>query len=142
MGPDPSRIPEALKQLRETGAVTKYLWIQSHVEPNDQAFRKAFNAFYRVRQRPPSWYEAFYAGFEAWKHNRQELTFSAVLADVQHRTQRFEASFSSKLVSVLDPHSPVWDSKLLEYWALKRPRTGAPIDSVPLSRSTKRCAIG
>lgn len=126
---NPDDVARALKHLRDGNYVTKYLRIQRlacqqiSIAENKE-FQKAFNGFYKVRQRPESWYSAFYESFEEWKYKRQMISFSAVLADLKHRTKQFEPSFSSKLVAVLDPQAPVWDTELLARWNLKAPWHG------------------
>jgi hypothetical protein len=91
--------------------VTKYLWIRTEV--SERTSRKIWRFKGRstgttpVRHISRAWREAFYAGFELWKHKRDSATFPAVLGDMKQRTSNFEASFCSKVVAVLDPTAPV-----------------------------------
>jgi len=123
--PDPERVTQALRRLREKGAVTKYLRLQSQVRETNVArdfdFQRSFNGYYKVRYRSQEWRRTFYEIFEASKAGSPGVGFRAVLANLHRRTTNYEASFSSKLVASLDPSAPVWDSRLMAYWGLRAP---------------------
>ncbi len=101
----------------------QYLWLQSRVAETsdfdqDAEFRRRYNRFYRVRYAP-AWQETFY-GLMA-RAKREELQFHAIL-DVLHKaTNRYAASFASKLVATVDPSKPVIDAFVLKNVGLRLP---------------------
>ena len=74
-------------------------------------FRRTFNGYYGVR-RNEAWRALFYREFEAAKQlaTAPATIFAQVLAEIEKRTGRVEASFTSKLVATLHPQSAVLDS--------------------------------
>lgn len=76
-------------------------------------FQRRFNAFYRVRQRPKTWYEAFYDIFR--KCYKSPMSFKEVLTEMFERTKRLEPSFCSKLIATLNPDMPIWDKYVLQW---------------------------
>ncbi len=87
-------------------------------------FQRKYNAFYRVRQRSPEWYAAYYGILERGKSAR--ASFASVLDEMRALTGRYEPSFCSKLVSTLDPHAPVWDTWVLKNTGHKAPAYASP----------------
>jgi len=85
----------------------------------DKDFQRRFNGFYRIRQRPPEWYERYYWYMQSQKG--QTPTFSDVLRYLHSTLGRYEPSFSSKLVATLNVNAPVWDSFVLGYALIKAP---------------------
>ena len=75
-------------------------------------FQKKFNTFYRVR-RNEEWRKKFYDFFEKNKNNKS-LTFNEILTYLFNKTGNIEASFSSKLLSSINPNMPIWDQYVLE----------------------------
>ena len=86
----------------------------------DAEFQKIFNGFYRMRQRPASFYAAFYAYLEQNKHN-QELTFEDIVTYLYQKTGSIHASFSSKLLATVNPDMPIWDKFVLQNLGLHTP---------------------
>ncbi len=84
----------------------------SNVQINEE-FQRIFNGFYRIRQRKKEFYGALYDYLEHNKNNK-EISFEQTLAFFYQKFQRFEPSFSSKIVATINPNFPVWDSKVLE----------------------------
>ena len=74
-------------------------------------FRKDFNAYYRVRQRKPEWYDAYYKLMENQK--RDNLSFEQLLRQLANFGS-IEVSFSSKLLSTADVNRPIWDQYVLK----------------------------
>src|SRR6186997_1843833 len=88
-----------------SGGLRQYEWLQSRVAEQDNfeqdpEFRRRFNRFYRVR-RGREWQDTFYGLMGRGKGER--LEFRAVLDALHEATNRYEASFASKLVATLDP---------------------------------------
>lgn len=103
----------------------RYLWLQEHRDEcdirNDPVYRKRFNRFYRVR-RGRAWQDKFYDLLESKKG--QVVSFAQVLNALHQVTDRYEASFASKLVATLRPEMPVIDSVVLRNLGLAVPRYG------------------
>ena len=90
----------------------------SNVYTNEE-FQRIFNGFYRIRQRSKEFYTALY---EYLEHNKNtEISFEQTLAFFHQKFQRFEPSFSSKIVATINPNFPVWDSEVLARLNLKTP---------------------
>jgi len=85
-------------------------------------FQRKFNHFYRVR-RGATWQGHFYNLLEQKK--RQRITFSEILETLHKTTNRYEASFASKLAATIDPTFPVIDSIVLRNLKLKLPPSRA-----------------
>lgn len=85
----------------------------------DRAFQRQFNFFYRIRQRPESWYSEYYRLME----NRKSVPmhFEEVLVHLFNVLGRYEPSFSSKLAATLDPNEPVWDKYVIQNTGQKAP---------------------
>lgn len=90
----------------------------------DRDFQRRFNGFYRVRQRPPEWYAAYYAFMERRKANPPR--FEEVLDHLHATLGRYEPSFSSKLAATLDPSEPVWDKYVVRHTGQKAPCYSSP----------------
>ena len=89
----------------------------------DRDFQKRFNHFYRMRQRTPEFYNAFYTKLQASKEGCCP-TFAEVLDYFWERLHRVEPSFSSKLVATINSELPVWDKQVLNNLKLKAPLYG------------------
>lgn len=104
--------------------IQKYNWIMTRVRESDVSsdpfFQKTFNGFYRIRQRPASFYQCFYQYLEENKNNRQ-LTFENVVSHFYQETSVIYASFSSKLLATVNPNMPVWDKFVLQNLGLRAP---------------------
>jgi len=113
-------IDEALSRIAD--GLRQYIWIQSSFRQcdvsTDLVFQTAFNGFYRIR-RNADWREQFYTLFETAKASG--ITFDQAFRELLQRTERYEASFASKLVATLDPTKPVVDKFVLGNFGLKPP---------------------
>lgn len=123
------QIDSSLKKVN-TG-LGKYLDIQKRLNEltgkplkDDAKFRKSFNGFYRIRQKPAAWYNAFYELLD--ESRSQSINFSTVLRSLHKATNRYEASFASKLLATLNPQMPVIDSIVLKNLNTKLPYQSDP----------------
>lgn len=82
----------------------------------DAEYQKDFNRYFRVR-RNSEWQRIFYEELERLKSVGAE--FEPVLNYLYEETGLVEASFTSKLVAVIDPTKPILDSKVLAYLGLR-----------------------
>jgi hypothetical protein len=85
----------------------------------DKCFQKAFNGFYRIRQRSNSFYRALYGYLE--KNKNKKTSFEQTLVFFYRKFKRFEPSFSSKIVATINPNFPVWDSVVINKLRIKVP---------------------
>ena len=104
--------------------IEKYNWLMNRVHEVDVSadaeFQRAFNGFYRMRQRPAGFYECYYAYLEQNKNNRA-LTFADVVTHLYQETGSIHASFSSKLLATVNPDMPIWDKFVLQNLGLRAP---------------------
>lgn len=119
------QIDAALPNVEQ--GLTQYLWLQGetveqHNFYQDIEFRRRYNYFYRVR-RGTDWQDAFYRLMERAK--RDELKFGVVLDLLHQATNRYEASFASKLIATINPSMPVIDSIVLKNLGLRLPHSTA-----------------
>jgi hypothetical protein len=115
-----AQIDTAVPRLN-TG-LNQYLWIQTNRHTTDirsnLLFRRRFNHFYRVR-RGLEWQDHFFDLLESKK--TKQTQFFEVLDALHKATNRYEASFASKLLATIDPSMPVIDSIVLRNLNLKLP---------------------
>ena len=106
--------------------LNKYLWLQANRDASDLRlnllYRRRFNHFYKVR-RGKEWQDHFYGLLEAKKGKR--ASFSEVFDALQQATDRYEASFASKLLATIDPSMPVIDSIVLHNLNLRLPTSNS-----------------
>jgi len=123
---NPNQVEESIKRAKP--GITQYLNImrlfsQTNVA-RDQNFQTKYKAFYRVRQRPEEWYKTYFNYMENLKGHK--VNFSEVLRYFKERLNRYEPSFSSKLVATHDPTRPVWDKYVLKNIGLVAPSYNSP----------------
>jgi hypothetical protein len=123
------QIDTSLENAKE--GLVKYLAIQKRLNDlagkplkNNSDFRKSFNGFYRIRQKPAVWYDAFYELLD--ESRSQPVDFPTTLRSLYEATDRYEASFASKLVATLNPHMPVIDSIVLKNLNTRLPYQNDP----------------
>ena len=119
------------KMLKKSFGIDRYTFIIKElskrdisIDPNYQRF---FNAFYVVR-RDRKWRKIYYDYFESQKNNKN-LTFENVIRYLYEKTGQVEASFSSKLLSTVNPNMPIWDAYVLKNLGLKM-KMGKPQDRI------------
>ena len=114
----------AIPKVKE--GLKKYYLIQEKFNnvniQKDFIFQKKFNGFYKVR-RDAKWRESFYDIFEN-SINTACTDFKTVLEQIHERTNRVEASFTSKLIATINPNLPVLDKFVLDNTNLKLPYSG------------------
>ena len=102
-------------------ALDKYKYIKENLYKcdvsKDPVFQKKFNSFYRVR-RDEKWRKKFYNYFEKNKNNTN-IGFETILKDLLLETGNIEASFSSKMLSLINNDMPIWDQYVLKNMGLE-----------------------
>lgn len=118
---DEAAIRSAIRKADK--GIAQYLWLMRSLRAVDvstnREFQRRYNSFYRVRQRSPEWYAAYYDLLETRKN--AGIGFDELLDTLWQRLGRYEPSFSSKLVASIDPTTPVWDRFVLLNTGLSAP---------------------
>ena len=86
---------------------------------SSRKFTKCFNGFYRVR-RNKEWQKVYYDYFNKNRNNKN-ITFDEILDYMYNNTEdnMIEASFSSKMLSTINPNMPIWDQYVLKNLNIK-----------------------
>ena len=110
---------EAIAKLkkREKDIRTYFEIMQMAEHPDDPAFQKKYDAFYRVR-RNEAWRSEYFKLMTDFR-KRSNPTFGEILLRLQQKTGQVEASFSSKMLATLDADMPIWDSNVIRVLDLK-----------------------
>lgn len=74
----------------------------------DSDFQTAFNGFYRMGRRTEAYYSDYYTYLQ--NHKISGTSFGDILGFLYQQHGRLEMSFSSKMVAMIDPTFPIWDS--------------------------------
>ena len=92
--------------------IEKYLVLRKMLfETNvakDRVFQKAYNGFFRMGRRTEEYYQDYYCYLE--QHKTSGASFAEVLKFLYEKHGRLEMSFASKIVAMIDPEYPIWDS--------------------------------
>ena len=75
-------------------------------------FRKAFNGFYRVRQKSAAWYDKYYGLME--EQRSANRSFRELLFCLEKISGTIDVSFASKMLAAIDPMLPIWDKYVLQ----------------------------
>jgi len=117
--------------LKKSFGIDKYSLIIKDLSKRDISkdlnYQRVFNAFYVVR-RNNKWRKIYYEYFESQKKNKI-LSFEMILRYLYEKTGQVEASFSSKLLSTVNPNMPIWDAYVLKNLGLKM-KLGKPQDKI------------
>lgn len=71
-------------------------------------FKRTFNGFFRMRQRTEAYYTDYYLYLQ--QHKTAGISFDDALTYFYKKHGRLEMSFISKMVAIIDPTYPIWDS--------------------------------
>jgi hypothetical protein len=106
--------------------VDKYKWIMEFIEKakknnidltKEEEFRKKFNGFYRIRQKPEKFYNKYYLLLNT--NLKSPPAFINILEQLYTIEKRLENSFSSKLLHTINPNLPIWDKIVMNGLKLK-----------------------
>lgn len=75
-------------------------------------FRKAFNGFYKVRQKSAAWYDKYYGLME--EQRSANRSFRELLICLEKINGTIDVSFASKMLASVDPLLPIWDKYVLQ----------------------------
>lgn len=92
--------------------IKKYQYLRQQLFVTDvstnQDFQKAFNGFFRMGRRTQSYYKDYYCYLQ--QHKVTGVSFADAITYLYQRYGRLEMSFVSKMVALVDPTFPIWDS--------------------------------
>ena len=126
-------LPEIVisKMLKKSFGIDRYTFIIKELSKRnilkDINYQQVFNSFYVVR-RNSKWQKIYYEYFESQKNNKN-LTFEMVIQYLYEKTGQVEASFSTKLLSTVNPNMPIWDAFVLKNLGIKM-KAGKPQDRI------------
>lgn len=124
-------VKEVIKNilLKRVSDIEKYVFTIKKIHNinvvQDKLYQKTFNGFYRIRQRSAEWYKNYYDIFE--KAKTSSYSFEDIITALYKRTDRVEASFTSKMVATLNPNMPIWDKFVLQNLNMKLEGTSKQI---------------
>lgn len=102
--------------LETAFSLEDYVEIISAIKQDDfiatPEFRKKFNGFYRVRQKPAVWYDKYYALMEEQKSANKE--FRDLLMRLEPVCGTIDVSYVSKMMAAVNPSLPIWDRYVLQ----------------------------
>lgn len=114
--------------IKKSFGIEKYAYIVSEIQnrdiSKDLSYQRTYNAFYVVR-RDAKWRKIYFDYFEKQK-NKRKLSFDEVIKYFYKYTGKVEPSFSSKLLSTINPQMPIWDLFVLKNLGLKT-KEGKPL---------------
>ena len=84
----------------------------------DVEFQRRFNRFYKMRSKPPGWYQMFFGLLEREKLTRSS-TFEKLIREIFNRWGEVHPSFASKLLATINPESPVYDKEVCRNLGIK-----------------------
>ena len=87
-----------------------------HVDPSSLSFQRLFNGYYRVR-RNEEWRRYYYRLFIMAK--KENYNYDQIITSLFTETGNVEASFSSKMLSTINPEKPIWDQYVLQNLGLE-----------------------
>lgn len=85
--------------------------IQNSTFTASEKFKKAYNGFYKVRQKNQFWYDSYYALMEQQK--TKNASFEDLLWEMFQINHSIEVSFVSKLMATINPDLPIWDQYVI-----------------------------
>ena len=92
--------------------IAKYQYLRENLANTDvaanQDYQRRFNGFFRMGRRTEAFYADFYSYLE--QHKNGSISFSDALTYLYEKQGRLEISFVSKMVALVDPTFPIWDS--------------------------------
>ena len=95
----------------------------------DTDFQRTYSGLFQLRYMAQQHRSAYFGMMEQEKNNAAH-SFSTLLAAYHQQIGRWEVSFISKLIAIIDPNRPVWDSLVSKQLDL----------SLPLQRDQASCA--
>ena len=106
------------------GHLNRYDWLRAQLPvlnvSIDPGFQRTFSGLFRLRYMPRLHRPIYFGMMEANKA-AIAVVFGPLLAAYHGATGRWEVSFVSKLIHLIDPHQAVWDSLVSGHLGLAIP---------------------
>ena len=90
----------------------------------DEVFQRIYNGFFQLRRNDA--YRAKHYEFLERNKANDTIEFKEILVFLSSIQNSVEASFATKMLSIIRPKAPVWDSKVLDKLNLKKPKINSP----------------
>ena len=120
-----SEIKKTMRTSRFVKMVARYQFLIANLHTVDISghadFQRTYNCFFQLRRNVE--YRKRHFDFMQKHKANTSITFGEVLEFLSSIAGTVEASFASKMLSIIDPEMPVLDSKVLQKLGLKK-RTG------------------
>lgn len=92
--------------------IKKYQYLRQQLFATDvsinQDFQRTFNGFFRMGRRTQAYYNDYYCYLQ--QHKKMGISFADALTYLYSKHGRLEMSFVSKMVALVEPTFPIWDS--------------------------------
>ena len=92
--------------------IEKYQYLRQLLFTTDvsinQDFQRTFNGFFRMGRRTEAYYKDYYQYLQ--QNKNVGISFSEALTYMYQKHGRLEMSFISKMVAIVNPSFPIWDS--------------------------------
>lgn len=92
--------------------IKKYQYLRQQLFVTDvstnQDFQRMFNGFFRMGRRTQAYYNDYYCYLQ--QHKMTGISFADALTYLYLKHGRLEMSFVSKMVALVEPTFPIWDS--------------------------------
>jgi len=85
----------------------------------DEDFKRSFVTFFKLHRMKKEHKDCYFEILEQEK-TKFCISYSTILNELFDITQRVETSFSSKLISIIEPNRPVWNSIVAKYFSIQR----------------------
>ena len=117
-----------IERLRNTDVSAK--------DKNAEDFRKKYSGFFGM-QKVKEFHPSYFRFMQQHKTNGKRMTLETILHELCLKTERLEGSFCSKLLSVINPDMPPFDSHVLRNLCLPNPlySTKAPYSDYDLRKA-------
>ena len=92
--------------------IEKYQYLRQQLLITDvsinEDFQRTFNGFFRMGRRTEAYYKDYYQYLQ--QHKDIGISFSKALTYFYQKHGKLEMSFVSKMVAIVNPVFPIWDS--------------------------------
>jgi len=125
---DLTKVAQTMQRPRFAKMVARYQFLMQNLHCVDiskhELFQITYNAFFQLR-RNQYYREKHFNYLEKHKSNTN-INFKEILEYLSSIQNSIEASFASKMLSIINPSMPVLDSKVLHKLGLKKPSINCP----------------
>ncbi len=110
---------------------------------NDMHFQTKYKGFYSMGRKSKDFYEMYFTYMQLLRNcDISHISFEEIFSYIKSKTNRNEASFSSKLMHTIDNHSPILDRYVLQNLELYRQYLSKNTDKIALFYQMKNIING